>query len=271
MCTIPCPRNCDRCEKTSAKCLNCSMGLRGEFCNETCPSNCKLCGRYDNTCKGLCLDKNYHGLNCSDPCPVGCEGCEKDTGLCIGCAQGFSRKYCDDICSPCSEDTCHRAPCQKRSSEHILVVSFGTLAGVLCCAVIALIIMFRIHLKRRNIDDPRCTNRSRRTTSDNVTYCEIEDSLVSNHQQRTTQQTRPALPLKEIPSKRRPAVLGASALPEAESVFWCDSVQNECDAGIRMSEQIQHMTEKTDSIIFIEEHCDLSNTSVRYLTTNSKT
>ncbi|XP_046583037.1 multiple epidermal growth factor-like domains protein 10, partial [Haliotis rubra] len=148
ICTIPCPDNCDKCEKDSARCLNCAPGLRGELCNESCPYNCKLCGRYDNICMGLCHDSNYHGVNCSDPCPVGCEGCEKDTGLCIGCARSFSRTYCDDMCSPCSQDTCHTEPCQKRSPEHTLVISFGALAGLLCCTVLAMIIIFRIYVKR---------------------------------------------------------------------------------------------------------------------------
>ncbi|XP_046583043.1 uncharacterized protein LOC124290382 [Haliotis rubra] len=214
---------------------------------------------------GLCHDSNYHGVNCSDPCPVGCEGCEKDTGLCIGCAQSFSRTYCDEMCSPCSQDTCHREPCQKRSPEHTLVISFGALAGLLCCTVLAMIIIFRIYVKRRNTDTPFFRNISRTINSTNATYSEIDDSSVS-----PSRSTRPALPLKEIPKKRR-AVLDASALPEMESVSCCESIQNECDADVAMSEQIHHLTEKTDSIIFIEENCDLSNVNVRYLTTDTQT
>ncbi|XP_067679738.1 cell death abnormality protein 1-like [Haliotis asinina] len=265
ICTTPCPDNCDKCEKDSARCLNCAPGLRGELCNESCPSNCKLCGRYDNICIGLCHDSNYHGPNCSDPCPVGCKGCEKDTGLCIGCAQSFSRTYCDEMCSPCSENTCHREPCQKRSPKHTLVVSLGVLAGVLSCTVLALIILFRMYLKRRNTDHPTFKIMSR-TDSTNVTYSDITDNSVS-----PSRPTRPALPLTEIPKKRR-AVLGASALPEVESVSCCESVQNECHAGGgSMSEQIHQLTGRTDSIIFIEENCDLSNVSVRYLTTDRQT
>ncbi|XP_048255273.1 multiple epidermal growth factor-like domains protein 10 [Haliotis rufescens] len=113
-CNIPCFDKCDTCDKDTGKCISCRLGLRGELCDDTCPSNCTQCERYGDICIGACPNSGYYGRDCSIQCPVSCEGCHKKTGLCMKCAEGFSRTYCDEICSPCSENTCYRTPCRKR-------------------------------------------------------------------------------------------------------------------------------------------------------------
>ncbi|XP_071118642.1 multiple epidermal growth factor-like domains protein 10 [Haliotis cracherodii] len=312
ICTTPCPDNCDTCEKDSAKCFRCGPGLRGDLCNESCPSNCIACDRSDGTCMGACRDDNYHGANCSTQCPVSCDGCDKETGRCMTCGKGFSRTYCDEMCSPCTGDACQRLPCKTRSSDHSVVISIGSVAGVLCCAVLILIF-------KRHITQPQCTDRSSRNCSDTVghRYWEIDVNLVAE-QSEQTEQSAPAVPLTERPRERladrNPSgcqltdespsqthwpkqagdifagsepqlvdstpgcgvekeslltLLCASGLAEADSDSRRQSVHSEGDIGINISGEIQRMTERTDSIIFLEENCDLSSVSVRYLTTNN--
>ncbi|XP_071118500.1 cell death abnormality protein 1-like [Haliotis cracherodii] len=171
-CTLLCPVQCrgcvkeTGCDKDTGKCISCKQGLRGELCDDTCPSNCTQCERYGDICIGACPNSGYYGRDCSIQCPVSCEGCHKETGLCMECAEGFSRTYCDEICSPCSENTCYRTTCRKRKTDHTVAITTGTVAVVI---VLALIIAFWRHTQKGN--------RTLGSGTNGTTHSEYSDSL----------------------------------------------------------------------------------------------
>ncbi|XP_046582382.1 platelet endothelial aggregation receptor 1-like isoform X2 [Haliotis rubra] len=147
MCSISCPPKCDTCHKQTGKCMQCVPRMWGRSCNESCNQNCKVCDRYSGQCIGLCSNSNFHGDYCATPCPVNCHGCHRETGLCIECATNFSRKYCDEICSPCAGQTCNTSPCQKRNADHTLVIVMGTIAGA--STLLLLVLGFWAHKRNR--------------------------------------------------------------------------------------------------------------------------
>ncbi|XP_071118503.1 multiple epidermal growth factor-like domains protein 11 [Haliotis cracherodii] len=314
-CNVPCFDKCDTCDKHTGKCISCKLGLRGELCDDTCPSNCTQCERYGDICIGACPNSGYYGRDCSIQCPVSCEGCHKATGLCMECAEGFSRTHCDEICSPCSENTCYRTPCRKRKTDHTVAITTGTVAVVI---VLALIIAFWRHTQKGNRILGSGTNGTTHSEySDSLAhrYWEIGDNYESGQTSppQPEHAVQPALPLTEIPHRRlatrnlltdgqqcqrkssslsetravsEPELIapdaavgggvvrassllllgGTSAGSDNESQY--QSRQEVGDADMVMSEQIERLTRKTASIIFIEENCDLSNVCVKYLATN---
>ncbi|XP_056017443.1 multiple epidermal growth factor-like domains protein 10 [Ostrea edulis] len=132
-CNLPCPNNCQksRCDIVSGKCLGCTAGWVGDFCNKSCPA-----GYYGLQCRSTCTrhcrdnvscnhttgqcdygcDNGWTGTHCNTQCPAesygpdcryNCSGqclsylpCNRAVGRCDGgCNPGYTGELCDKVCS----------------------------------------------------------------------------------------------------------------------------------------------------------------------------
>ena len=75
---LPCPRGCDTCPETSAKCHNCSLGwsmTSDGLCVSPDSNNCQP-GLYWNS--GTCLACHFKCKTCSGPRDMDCTTCYPD-------------------------------------------------------------------------------------------------------------------------------------------------------------------------------------------------
>ncbi|XP_067677165.1 scavenger receptor class F member 2-like isoform X1 [Haliotis asinina] len=324
-CEFPCPEQCTGgCERDTGKCVNCTAGYRGDYCNLTCPSNCSLCQRYGDVCIGPCPQDGHYGMDCSAPCPVGCDGCHKETGICLTCASNYRRTYCHELCTKCTGTDCHNTSCMDKNTEdaHLtLKIVCGLLAALaIMCGACAGLRHMKLNRERavfssslRYENQRHSFNGAGQSDGDYWTkkYWEIYDNDLDSDQsvQRPTAKTEaPQDIASQCPTQTNRGSF--SEIHHQVSASWskvhpdceyegyecvldkpeeatggvdCPVIQEE-DAlipqssapgeGSRTSSDISadfvppdvQLIQKTDSIIFIEQNCNLASVNVSYLT-----
>ncbi|XP_046548373.1 platelet endothelial aggregation receptor 1-like [Haliotis rubra] len=96
ICRIPCPENCQTCERLQEKCTKCKDNQYGLFCNLTCQEQCHgfQCNQAGTCSDTACTDGRY-GDDCSRECGKGCKACNRTTGHCMKCKSNYYGKTCD--------------------------------------------------------------------------------------------------------------------------------------------------------------------------------
>ncbi|XP_046585339.1 cell death abnormality protein 1-like [Haliotis rubra] len=81
-CRIPCPENCQTCERLVGNCTKCKDNLYGIFCNIACQEQCHECRcNQAGTCSDtVCTDGRY-GDECIRECRERYKACNRYTGL----------------------------------------------------------------------------------------------------------------------------------------------------------------------------------------------
>ena len=114
-CNIGCPVNCkyNICAQFTGECNDCKAGFNGincEYC-DGCLSG--ICDQYSRLCKQGCT-VGLHGDYCNETCPDNCQdGCDQVNADCNFCKDGFLGNQCTSECP----ENCKDGQCNKQSGE----------------------------------------------------------------------------------------------------------------------------------------------------------
>ncbi|XP_048256003.1 protein draper-like [Haliotis rufescens] len=163
-CRIPCPVNCQVCERFNGSCISCKDTFHGTNCTLTCEELCQgfRCDT-DKTCsKTTCLDGRY-GQNCSNKCDPRYLTCTQSTGDCTACRDGYYGQNCEHDCPPCSftrgsmdqicKDGCKTTPCTDTTpgdsgNTVLLRLSLSAVLLVLVTLIALILLLWRLMKKK---------------------------------------------------------------------------------------------------------------------------
>ncbi|XP_071118525.1 cell death abnormality protein 1-like [Haliotis cracherodii] len=159
-CRIPCPGNCQACERLVDKCTKCKHDVYGLFCNLTCQELCHgfQCNQTGACSETVCTDGRY-GDGCSLKCDPRYKTCNRTTGHCIKCKENYYGEFCKLNCPRCGfktdgilgcEHGCNNIPCtvSQKPTETDFVTFYIVLSGTELVIFIAVLVLSYCRCRR---------------------------------------------------------------------------------------------------------------------------
>ncbi|XP_046582352.1 multiple epidermal growth factor-like domains protein 10 [Haliotis rubra] len=162
-CRIPCPENCQTCERLVEKCTTCKKNQYGLFCNLTCQEQCHgfHCNQTGTCSDTVCTDGRY-GDDCNSLCNQRYKTCHRRTGHCIKCKETYYGEFCELKCPHCDfktngksgcEHGCNKVPCPGLPKPEGIfvqdVMMYAFIATVLLMLTGIVVILFRLERTKR--------------------------------------------------------------------------------------------------------------------------
>ncbi|XP_067677171.1 scavenger receptor class F member 1-like [Haliotis asinina] len=255
---VSCPSNCrGECEEDTGECDSCEPGYTGDYCNDTCPSNCiDGCDKDTRECR------HSGGQNYPFKITTGILAMVILLGVAILIFRQFPKclgRHCSSTSFPPEDGT---QPENAVSSGNHLDSDYWTYK------------YWEIHDRDTN-SSSSCSNIGSSPTEAmklQNKHHDIRTPLSVEKQTNFRVHSRALVrPFSEPPADTTSSLSLLSTISRHVKghTSRSKSVNDVCD--LTMSTQVHELIKKTDSIIFIEQHRDLSNVAASYLCPRAET